>query len=84
MGALAERRAQSLCESDNVQVFPVKTDIVVRGSNLGGRVRTITVYLLTYRPKGVSSRQLERDLGNLLPDRLAPVASHPGGLPHEP
>ncbi len=43
--------------------FSVKTDTVMHGSNLGCRVWAIAVYLLTSRPKGVSSRQLQRDLG---------------------
>ncbi len=43
--------------------FSVKTDTVMHGSNLGCRVWAIAIYLLTSRPKGVSSRQLHRDLG---------------------
>ena len=43
--------------------FSVKTDTVMHGSNLGCRVWVIALYLLTSRPKGVSSRQLHRDLG---------------------
>ena len=42
--------------------FSVKTATVMHGSNLGCRVWVIA-YLLTSRPKGVSSRQLHRDLG---------------------
>lgn len=43
--------------------FSVKTATVMHGSNLGCRVWVIALYLLTSRPKGVSSRQLHRDLG---------------------
>ncbi len=43
--------------------FSVKTDTVMHGSNLGCRVRVIALYLPASRPKGVSSRQLHRDLG---------------------
>ncbi len=35
----------------------------MHGSHLGCRVWVIALYLLTSRPKGVSSRQLHRDLG---------------------
>ena len=43
--------------------FSVKTDTVMHGSNLGLRIWAIAIHLLTSRPKGVSSRQLHRDLG---------------------
>lgn len=35
----------------------------MHGSNLGCRVWAIAIYLMVSRPKGVSSRQLHRDLG---------------------
>ena len=54
--------------------FSVKTDTVMHGSNLGCRVWVIALYLLTSRPKGVSSRQLHRDLG--LSDKAAWHLSH--------
>ena len=38
--------------------FSVKTATVMHGSNLDCRVWVIALYLLTSRPKGVSSRQL--------------------------
>ena len=43
--------------------FSVKTDTVMHGSNLGLRIWAMAISLLTSRPKGVSSRQLHRDLG---------------------
>ena len=43
--------------------FSVKTATVMHGSNLGGRVWVIALYLLTSRPQGVSRRPLHRDLG---------------------
>ena len=64
--------------------FSVKTATVMHGSNLGCRVWVIALYLLTSRPKGVSSHQLHRDLGICLQGHLAPVASHPRGLPCGP
>ncbi len=42
--------------------FSIKTATVMHGSNLGCRVWGIALYLLTSRPKSVSSRQLHRDL----------------------
>ena len=35
----------------------------MHGSHLGLRIWTMAIHLLTSRPKGVSSRQLHRDLG---------------------
>ncbi len=61
--ARATRRPQPYrcrhCRRD----FPVKTDTVMHGSHLGLRIWTMAIHLLTSRPKGVSSRQLHRDLG---------------------
>ena len=37
--------------------------IVMHGSNLGLRVWVTAIHLLMSRPKGISSRQLHRDLG---------------------
>ena len=43
--------------------FSVKTDTVMHGSNLGLRLWALAIHLMVSRPKGVSSRQLHRDLG---------------------
>ena len=64
------------------RAFSVKTDTVMHGSNPGCRIRAIAIHRLTARPQGVSSRPAESGPGHLLQGRLAPVAPHPGGLPH--
>ncbi|MCY3657606.1 MAG: transposase [Caldilineaceae bacterium] len=46
------------CDADDVQARPTRKPQPYRG-----RVWVIALYLLTSRPKGVSSRQLHRDLG---------------------
>ena len=64
------------CESDDIQPrptrkpqpyrhrdFSVKTDTFMHGSGLGLRIWALAIHLQTSRPKGVSSRQLHRDLG---------------------
>ena len=43
--------------------FSVKTNSVMHASNLGYQKWAIAIYLMTTRPKGVSSMQLHRDLG---------------------
>lgn len=43
--------------------FSVKTDTIMHGSKLGYRVWAIALYMITTRPKGVSSVQLAKDLG---------------------
>ena len=43
--------------------FSVKSNSVMHASNLGYQKWAIAIYLITTRPKGISSMQLHRDLG---------------------
>ena len=43
--------------------FSVKTDTVMHSSKLGYQVWAIAIYLVTVKPKGISSVQLHKELG---------------------
>lgn len=43
--------------------FSLKTGTVMEGSNVGMRKWLLAMYLLTKRPKGISSIQLSKDIG---------------------
>ncbi len=89
-----------ICDADDVQArptrklqpyrgrvcrrdFSVKTATVMHGSHLDCRVWVIALYLPVSRPKGVQPPAVLGP-GPFLQGYLAPVASHPRGLPHRP
>ncbi len=43
--------------------FSVKTDTMMHSSKLGYRIWALALYMITSRPKGVSSVQMSKDLG---------------------
>ena len=59
----SKRKSQPYRYRHCLRDFSVKPDTVMHDSNLGLRLWAIAIYLMTSRSKGVSSRQLHRDLG---------------------